>query len=129
LGSPRRRRQPDLPAPAEDLIGTEGDGFRAIVHGMNPERVLAAAGVGFGHAALTRPAGYAHERVVFDRPIGRNQGVQHPLAERWAELEAARLLVMRRPGATARACPAGRRRTPQSTSPARRASAPATWRC
>ena len=85
----------DLPVPAEDLIGTEGDGFRAILHGMNPERVLAAAaGVGLGHAALRRAAGYAQERVVFDRPIGQNQGVQHPLAERWVELEAARLLVM-----------------------------------
>jgi alkylation response protein AidB-like acyl-CoA dehydrogenase len=57
LGSPRRRRQPELPAPAEDLIGTEGGSFRAIVHGVVPERVLAAAGVGLGHAAPRRPAG------------------------------------------------------------------------
>ena len=86
----------DLPVPAEDLIGTEGDGFRAILHGMNPERVLAAAAaVGLGRAALRRASGYAKERIVFDRPIGKNQGIQHPLAKCWMELEAAWLTVMR----------------------------------
>jgi acyl-CoA dehydrogenase len=61
---------------------------------MNPERVLVAAeAVGLGRAALTRAAAYAKERVVFGRPIGQNQGIQHPLAERWIELEAAELLV------------------------------------
>ena len=85
----------DLPVPAEDLIGEEGQGFRTILHGMNPERVLiAAAAIGLGHAALRRAADYAKERVVFDRPIGQNQGVQHPLAKCWMELEAARLMVM-----------------------------------
>ncbi len=84
-----------LPVPAEDLIGTEGDGFRTILHGMNPERALAAAaGVGLGRVALKRAAGYANERIVFDRPIGKNQGVQHPLAKCWMELEAANLMVM-----------------------------------
>jgi acyl-CoA dehydrogenase len=85
----------ELPVPAEDLIGEEGEGFKQILHGMNPERVLAAAAaVGLGRAALKRAAQYANERIVFDRPIGKNQGVQHPLAARWMELEAANLMVL-----------------------------------
>ncbi|MDB5860771.1 MAG: putative acyl-CoA dehydrogenase [Ramlibacter sp.] len=85
----------NLPVPAEDLIGEEGEGFRQILHGMNPERALAAAaGVGLGRVALQRAARYAGERVVFGRPIGKNQGVQHPLAKCWMELEAANLMVM-----------------------------------
>jgi acyl-CoA dehydrogenase len=83
-----------LEIPVEDRIGEEGEGFRYILHGMNPERVLVAAeAVGLGRAALSRAAAYAKERVVFGRPIGQNQGIQHPLAERWIELEAAELLV------------------------------------
>ncbi len=83
-----------LEIPFEDRIGEEGEGFRYILHGMNPERVLIAAeAVGLGRAALARAASYARERVVFGRPIGQNQGIQHPLAERWIELEAAELLV------------------------------------
>ena len=85
----------NLPVSAADLIGKEGDGFRTILHGMNPERALAAAaGVGLGRVALKRAAAYAKERIVFDRPIGKNQGVQHPLAKCWMELEAANLMVM-----------------------------------
>ncbi len=85
----------NLPVPAADLIGKEGDGFRNILHGMNPERALAAAAaVGLGRVALKRAAAYANERIVFDRPIGKNQGVQHPLAKCWMELEAANLMVM-----------------------------------
>jgi acyl-CoA dehydrogenase len=85
-----------LEIPVEDRIGEEGRGFEYILHGMNPERVLIAAeAVGLGRVALQRAARYANERIVFDRPIGRNQGVQHPLAERWIELEAADLLTMR----------------------------------
>jgi acyl-CoA dehydrogenase len=85
----------ELPVPAEDLIGEEGEGFKQILHGMNPERVLAAAAaVGLGRAALKRAAQYANERIVFDRPIGKNQGVQHPLARCWMELEAANLMVL-----------------------------------
>ncbi len=85
----------NLPVPAEDLIGKEGEGFRNILHGMNPERALAAAAaVGLGRVALKRATQYAKERVVFDRPIGKNQGVQHPLAKCWMELEAANLMVM-----------------------------------
>jgi acyl-CoA dehydrogenase len=82
--------------PVEDRIGEEGEGFRTILHGMNPERILIAAEcVGIGRAALKRATDYARERVVFDRPIGMNQGIQHPLAARWAELEAANLLTMK----------------------------------
>ena len=85
----------ELPVPVEDRIGEEGEGFRNILHGMNPERALAAAAaIGLGRVALTRAAQYAKERIVFDRPIGKNQGVQHPLAKCWMELEAARLMVM-----------------------------------
>jgi acyl-CoA dehydrogenase len=82
--------------PECDRIGGEGEGFRAILHGMNPERVLIAAeAVGLGQAALRRAAAYARERIVFDRPIGQNQGIQHPLARNWLELEAAYLMVMK----------------------------------
>ena len=86
----------DLPVPVEDRIGEEGKGFRCILHGMNPERILIAAGlVGIGRVALKRAVQYAKERVVFDRPIGMNQGVQHPLAENWMELEAANLMAFK----------------------------------
>lgn len=85
----------NLPVPACDLIGKEGDGFRSILHSMNPERALAAAGaIGLGRVALQRAAKYAGERIVFNRPIGMNQGIQHPLAKCWMELEAANLMVM-----------------------------------
>jgi acyl-CoA dehydrogenase len=85
-----------LPVPAEDRIGEEGKGFEYMLHGFNPERILVAAeAVGLGRAALARAARYAKERVVFDRPIGRNQAIQHPLAARWMELEAAQLMVLK----------------------------------
>jgi acyl-CoA dehydrogenase len=80
--------------PAADLIGAEGEGFRCILHGMNPERILIAAeAVGIGRAALHRAAGYARERVVFGRPIGQNQGVQFPIAKAYAAMRAAELMV------------------------------------
>jgi acyl-CoA dehydrogenase len=83
-----------LRIPAEDRIGEEGKGFSYILHGLNPERILIAAeAIGLGRAALARGAQYAKERVVFDRPIGQNQGIQHPLAKSWMELEAAHLMV------------------------------------
>ena len=86
----------NLEIPVEDRIGEEGSGFSYILNGMNPERVLLAAeATGLGKAALRRAAKYAGERIVFDRPIGRNQGVQHPLAERWVDLEAGTLLYQR----------------------------------
>jgi len=85
-----------LKVPLEDRIGEEGKGFQYILHGMNPERILIGAeAVGLGRVALARAASYAKERIVFGRPIGQNQGIQHPLAERWVELEAAELLVLR----------------------------------
>jgi acyl-CoA dehydrogenase len=86
----------DLHIPVADRIGEEGKGFDYILHGMNPERILLAAeAIGLGRVALKRAAKYANERIVFDRPIGMNQGIQHPLAERWMELEAANLMMLR----------------------------------
>jgi acyl-CoA dehydrogenase len=86
----------DFEIPAENLIGEEGRGFEYILHGMNPERVLIAAeAVGLGRVALQRATAYAKDRNVFNRPIGMNQGIQHPLAQNWMELEAANLMVMR----------------------------------
>ncbi len=82
--------------PVEDRLGEEGRGFEYILHGMNPERILIAAeAVGIGLAALLKAAGYARERVVFRRPIGQNQGIAHPLARCWMNLEAANLMVMK----------------------------------
>ena len=84
----------NLPVPMTDLIGEEGKGFRYLLHGLNAERILIAASmVGLGRCALKRAANYARERVVFGRPIGMNQSIQHPLAESWAELEAANLMA------------------------------------
>ena len=86
----------DMEVPVENLIGAPGDGFRQILHGLNPERILIAAeAVGLGCAALRRSTHYAKERVVFDRPIGQNQGIQHPLARCWMNLEAASLMVFK----------------------------------
>jgi len=85
-----------MEVPADDRIGEEGEGFRLILHGLNPERILIAAeAVGIGRAALRRATAYARERVVFGRPIGQNQGIQHPLAKCWMELEAAELMAMK----------------------------------
>jgi acyl-CoA dehydrogenase len=84
----------NMPVPHEDLIGEEGKGFHYILHGLNPERILLAAeAVGLGRAALRRASEYARDRVVFGRPIGQNQGIQHPLAKCWIDLEAAELLA------------------------------------
>jgi acyl-CoA dehydrogenase len=85
-----------LKVPGDDLIGEEGKGFDYLLHAFNPERVLIAAeAVGVGQDALKRAAKYARERVVFGRPIGQNQAIQHPLARAWAELEAAWLMAMK----------------------------------
>lgn len=84
-----------LPVPHADLIGEEGKGFDYLLHAFNPERILVAAeAIGIGRDALRRAAKYASERVVFGRPIGQNQAIQHPLAKSWAELEAAWLMTM-----------------------------------
>lgn len=86
----------DLWIPESDRIGAEGEGFKIILHGLNPERILLGAeAVGLGRAAIRRASAYARERIVFDRPIGMNQGIQHPLAKCWAQLEAANLMVMK----------------------------------
>jgi len=88
--------QEELPVPAVDLIGADSKGFDYILHGLNPERILIAAeAIGLGRAALARAVAYAGERVVFDRPIGQNQAIQHPLARCWMELEAAQLMVLK----------------------------------
>ena len=85
-----------LQVPAEDRIGEDGRGFEYILHGFNPERILVAAeAIGLGRAALARATAYAKERVVFGRPIGQNQAIQHPLAECWMELEAADLTMLK----------------------------------
>lgn len=85
-----------LEVPVGDRIGEEGKGFHYILHGMNPERILIAAeAVGIGRAALRKASDYAKERHVFGRAIGKNQGIQHPLARCWAHLEAANLMVMK----------------------------------
>src|SRR5258705_135310 len=82
--------------PESDRVGEEGKGFSYILHSLNPERLLVAAeAIAIGQDALRRAAKYARERVVFDRPIGQNQGIQHPLAERWMALEAAWNMVLK----------------------------------
>jgi acyl-CoA dehydrogenase len=84
----------DLIVPEEDVVGEVGKGFYHILHGLNPERILnAAESIGMGRVALDRATRYAKERVVFGRPIGQNQAIQHPLARCWMELEAAELLT------------------------------------
>jgi alkylation response protein AidB-like acyl-CoA dehydrogenase len=81
--------------PAADRIGEEGDGFKLILHGMNAERILLSGeAVGIGYAAIRHAAKYARERVVFGRPIGQNQAIQHPLAKAWCQLESTRLMIM-----------------------------------
>ncbi len=85
-----------LPIPVEDRIGEEGKGFRYILDSLNPERILnAAEALGIGRRAMAKAVQYAGERVVFGRPIGKNQAIQHPLAENWSELYAAELMTLR----------------------------------
>ena len=86
----------NLVVSAGDRIGEEGEGWKCLLHGLNPERILIAAeAVGLGQAALEKAANYARERVVFDRPIGKNQAIQHPLAVNWMQLEAAHLMAFK----------------------------------
>ena len=97
-----------LEVPLEDRIGEEGRGFEYILDGFNPERILVAAeAVGLGRAALRRATAYAKERVVFGRPIGQNQAIQHPLAECWMELEAAELMTLKAAAQYDRGIPCG----------------------
>jgi len=86
----------DLFIPEEDRIGDEGQGFACLLHSLNPERIIVASeAIGIGQDALGRAARYARERIVFGRTIGQNQGIQHPLATNWIELEAAFTLAMK----------------------------------
>jgi len=86
----------DLFIPEEHRIGEEGKGFSYILHSLNPERILVGTeAVAIGRDALNRAAQYARERIVFDRPIGMNQGIQHPLAEKWMYLESAWLMLLK----------------------------------
>lgn len=84
----------DLPVAVADRVGAEGEGFRYLLDGLNPERILIAAeALGTGRAALRRAVAYANERVVFDRPIGQNQGIAFPLAQAHMGLRAAELAI------------------------------------
>jgi acyl-CoA dehydrogenase len=86
----------DLIVPDRDRVGAEGRGFRLLIDGLNPERLLVASeAIGIGRAALGIAVDYAKERRVFGRPIGQNQGVQFPLAESYARLESVWLMVLR----------------------------------
>ena len=83
----------DLPVPAADVVGEVGRGFQCLLDGLNPERiVIAAEAVGIGRRALEVATRYAKDRIVFDRPVGQNQAIAHPLADSLSELEAADLL-------------------------------------
>ncbi len=86
----------DLFIPEEDRIGEEGQGFKILLQGLNPERVLLGAeATGLGRIAIKKASKYAQERIVFGRPIGQNQGIQHPLAKAWMQVEAASLMVFK----------------------------------
>jgi acyl-CoA dehydrogenase len=86
----------DLFVPEEDRIGEEGQGFRILLKGLNPERILLGAeATGLGRVAIAKASRYARERIVFGRPIGQNQGIQHPLAKAWMQVEAAALMVFK----------------------------------
>ena len=86
----------DLFIPDEDRIGEEGQGFKILLQGLNPERVLLGAeATGLGRVAIQKASRYARERIVFGRPIGQNQGIQHPLAKAWMQVEAASLMVFK----------------------------------
>jgi acyl-CoA dehydrogenase len=85
-----------LDIPAEHVVGEVGRGFYHLLDSLNPERILTAIeAVGIGRAALERAVQYAKDRVVFDRPIGQNQAVAHPLAQAWAKLESAELITLK----------------------------------
>ncbi|MBV8693272.1 MAG: acyl-CoA/acyl-ACP dehydrogenase [Actinobacteria bacterium] len=89
-------RYDDLFVEEADRVGEEGRGFHYLLDGLNPERILVAGeSIGIGRAAIAKAVSYAKDRVVFGRPIGQNQGIQHPLAECWAYLESAFWMGMR----------------------------------
>ena len=86
----------NLKVSASDVVGQEGRGFYTLLDGLNPERILVAAeGIGIGRSAIDRAVHYAKERVVFGRPIGQNQAIAHPLADAYAKLEVAELMMLK----------------------------------
>ena len=90
----REVRYDGLRVPVSRRVGEEGEGFRYILDGLNPERVLIAGeALGIGRAALQKATTYGNERIIFDRPIGQNQGIAFPLAEAHMKLKAAELIV------------------------------------
>ncbi len=98
----------NLEVPAENLIGEEGKGFRYILDGLNAERILIAAEcIGDGYWFIEKASNYAKERVVFDRPIGQNQGIQFPIAEAYMEIEAANLMRYKATGLYDKKLPCG----------------------
>ncbi len=98
----------DLPVSADDVVGEVGRGFYHLLDGLNPERIVVAAeAVGIGRRALEVAASYARGRIVFDRPIGQNQAIAHPLADSLSELEAAELLWQKAAWTYDRGQPAG----------------------
>ena len=120
----------DVVVPVDDRVGEEGEGFRYLLDGLNAERILIAAeALGIGRVALRRAVDYANERIVFDRPIGKNQGIAFPLAEAHAKLRAAGLMVREAATCSTPGCRAARRRTWPSTWPPRPASSPPIARC
>jgi acyl-CoA dehydrogenase len=99
----------NLVIPESDRVGEEGMGFTYLLDGLNPERMLIAAeALGIGRASLAKAAAYANERVVFDRPIGMNQGLQFPLADSLAKLDAAELALRKATWTYDRGLPSGR---------------------
>jgi acyl-CoA dehydrogenase len=99
----------DLRVPVQDRVGEEGNGFTYLLDGLNPERMLIAAeALGIGRVALDRAVKYANERVVFNRPIGMNQGIQFPLADSLARLDAAELVLRKATWLYDRGLPCGR---------------------
>ncbi len=86
----------NLKVPASDLVNREGRGFHCLLDGLNPERILVSAeAVGIGRVALAQAVRYAKERVVFNRPIGQNQAIAHPLADAYSKLEVAELMMFK----------------------------------
>jgi len=99
----------DLRIPVEDRVGEEGRGFHYLLDGLNPERMLVASeALGLGRVALRRAVDYGNERVVFGRPIGKNQGLQFPLADSLARLDAAELILRKATWLYDRGQPCGR---------------------
>ena len=86
----------NLEVPDEDIVGEVGKGFKYLLDGLNPERIAVAfAQIGTGRAALSKAVQYAKDQIVFDRPIGQNQAIAHPLADSWIRLQAAEMVSMK----------------------------------